>query len=153
MISRRQFLTVVTAVGASSITGCLGDGSGGEESSDETDIVNEETSEVSMSGSQFHPRNIHVDVGTTVTWVNEDSTDHTVTNASDNWRFDETVTGGESVEYTFEDSGVYDVYCSFHGFENLTGMSMKIGVGEATIENPLGDTGGDDSDSNIGGYY
>ena len=95
-----------------------------------------------MVDSQFDPRNVRVDVGATVTWTNEDVAGHTVTNASDNWSFDETVDGGATASHAFEASGVYDVYCRFHGTADLTGMSMKVAVGDATIDQPLGAGGG-----------
>lgn len=132
---RRQFIATSASVALPVAAGCLDSSSGGGGASVE------ETSNVSMTGSQFRPRNIHVDAGTAVTWANQDSTRHTVTSASDNWSFDETVSGGGSLEHTFDESGVYDVYCRLHGSSDLSGMSMKIGVGDATIESPVG--GGD----------
>lgn len=96
------------------------------------------TSDVSLDDSQFDPRNIHVPVGTTVTWTNETSTAHTVTAASENWSFDEEISGYGAAEFDFTESGVYDVYCRFHGAADLTGMSMKVGVGDASIDAPLG---------------
>jgi len=136
MISRRQILVTT----ATAVAGCAG-GAGGQG-------AGQETSDVSMTDSQFRPRNIHVDTETTVTWTNEDSRAHTVTSASDNWSKDTTVAPGEETTHTFGDSGVYDVYCTYHGSSELTGMSMKVGVGDATIENPVG---GDDGDG--GGAY
>lgn len=126
----------LTAVGSATLAGCTSGSTGGG--------TVEETSEVAMVDQQFQPRNVHVDAGTTVTWSNEDDTTHTVTSASDNWEFDERVPGGGSVERAFEESGVYDVYCTLHGTPDLSGMSMKVGVGDASIEEPLasGDGGG-----------
>lgn len=145
MMERRRFLTAAASAAVATISGCTGgsDGGGGESASVE------ETSEVSLTGSQFQPRNIHVDAGTTVTWTNDDSFDHTVTSASDNWSKDTNVAGGEQTTHTFEESGVYDVYCTIHGSSDLSRMSMKVGVGDATIESPLG--GGGDNDG--GGVY
>lgn len=97
-----------------------------------------ETSTVDMVDFQFDPRNVHVDNGPEVTWINQDSTSHTVTNASDNWSKDTVVEGGGETTHTFTDSDVYDVYCRFHGSADLSGMSMKISVGDATIQDPLG---------------
>lgn len=141
----RRHLLGVTVAGSLSLAGCTGNGNGGGSDSGGGGNI-EETSQVSMTGSQFDPRNIHVDVGTTVTWTNDATHEHTVTSASDNWSFDERVPGGDAVEHAFEESGVYDVYCTIHGSSDLSGMSMKVGVGDATIENPLGTDGGD------GGY-
>lgn len=132
-MQRRRFLVVAGTAATAAAAGCLGGGTG---STGGGRVV--ETTDVSMVGSQFDPRNIHVDAGATVTWTNDDSAAHTVTNASENWTFDEEVAGGGSTAFTFEESGVYDVYCRFHGSADLTGMSMKVGVGDATIEQPLG---------------
>lgn len=135
-VTRRHLLGVAVA-GSLPLAGCAGNGgtSGGGGTV-------EETSQVSMTGSQFQPRNIHVDAGTTVTWTNEDGHEHTVTSASDNWSFDERVPAGDSVDHAFGESGVYDVYCTIHGSSDLSGMSMKVGVGDATIDNPLGTSAG-----------
>lgn len=153
-LSRRGFLRASGVVAAATaVAGCSGgSGGGGGDTTDGggSDAV-KETTEVAMTGSQFQPRNIHVDAGATVTWTNEDGYAHTVTAASDNWSFDEEVSGGGSVSHTFENSGVYDVYCKFHGSADLTGMSMKIAVGDATIEDPLGGGGGDETTTEGGG--
>ena len=99
---------------------------------------------VDMGGSEFDPRNLEIEVGTTVVWANQDSFGHTVTSASDNWSLDREVSGGGSTSFTFDAEGVYDVYCRFHGGEDLSGMSMKVAAGDATIDNPLGSGSGDD---------
>lgn len=133
-MQRRRFLAVAGWAVTAAAAGCLG--SGTDSTGDGGQVI--ETTDVSMVGSQFDPRNVNVDAGATVTWTNDDSAAHTVTNASVNWTFDEEVAGGGSTEFTFEESGVYAVYCRFHGSADLTGMSMKVGVGDATIEQPLG---------------
>ena len=141
---RRGVLGVTTAA-LGAIAGCAGNTG----NPDGATASVESTDTVSMTGSQFQPRNVHVDTGTTVTWRNEASFEHTVTSASDNWEKDTTVPAGEETTHTFEESGVYEVYCTLHGGSDLTGMSMKVGVGEATIESPVG--GGDDGGG--GGAY
>ncbi len=138
-MQRRKFLTTSATISIGISTGCL-EGDGQQENTEgkngQTSI--QETNSVSMVNSQFSPRNIHIDIGTTVTWTNDDGFGHTITSASDNWEKDTEVSGGGSTTYTFEESGVYDVYCRFHGSEDLSGMSMKIAVGNATIQSPLG---------------
>lgn len=154
-MKRRNVLEAASAIAAGLLAGCTGGGDGGGDGGEDGggDGSNvEETANIAMVGSQFDPRNARVDAGTTVTWTNEDSAGHTVTSASDNWDFDATVDGGGEATYTFEDSGVYDVYCRFHGSADLTGMSMKIAVGDATIESPLGGGSGS-SDGGSGGPY
>ncbi|MFB6136689.1 MAG: plastocyanin/azurin family copper-binding protein [Halobacteriaceae archaeon] len=111
--------------------------------------VVQETSEVTMGANQFHPRNIHVPTGTEVTWTNPQNYQHTVIPTTVNGQFEQwtigpeandgvTVGSGNSVNKTFEESGVYAVYCKIHGSPNLNGMSMKIAVGDAEIQQPLG---------------
>lgn len=130
-MKRREWLTSAVVFGTGLLAGCSGSGGG-----DDSPV--EETTTIAMVDSQFDPRNARVETGATVTWTNEDAAGHTVTNASDNWEMDVSVDGGESVTHTFDSSGVYDVYCRFHGSADLTGMSMKIAVGDASIASPLG---------------
>ncbi len=162
-LSRRRFVETGALVALGTVlAGCQGgDGNGGDGDSgdggdgDSGDGSSDPVETVEMVGSQFEPRNLEVDAGTTVTWVNQDSAAHTVTDASDNWSFDEQIDGGEEASFSFEDSGVYDVYCKFHGSADLSGMSMKIGVGGATIRSPLGggSGGSDGNDGGGGGAY
>lgn len=132
--NRRQVLESAGLGLSGLLAGCAGGSGSGP--------TVEQTTDVAMVDTQFDPRNVAVDAGATVTWTNEDGSDHTVTAASDNWNMDETVAGGGNASHTFEDSGVYEVYCRLHGSADLSGMSMKIGVGDATIEDPLGGGGG-----------
>lgn len=143
MASRRRLLATTAAVAVPTVSGCTG-GNGGSEGDGDTVV---ETAEVSMTGSQFEPRNIHVDAGTEVSWTNDDGVEHTVTSASDNWSKDTTVPAGGEATHSFDGGGVYDVYCTIHGVDDLSGMSMKVGVGDATIADPLGGGG------NGGGAY
>jgi plastocyanin len=84
--------------------------------------------EVTMISTTFRPEEITVAPGTTVTWINEDSFAHTVTSGTrDNPTdmFDETVDGGGSFSFTFEEPGTYDTFCEFH-----PGMSGVVVVEE-----------------------
>ncbi len=142
MKQRREFLRTAIAGSVVLIAGCAGTNEDEPESGSGGSLA-EETTTVSMTSSQFEPRNIHVETGATVTWQNGASADHTVTSASANWEQDAVVSSGEETTYTFEESGVYEVYCSYHGSADLTGMSMKVGVGDATIEDPLTESSDD----------
>lgn len=127
-LDRRTVLRMTSAGFVGLLSGC----SGGSNVKQTTDVT--------MVDTQFDPRNIHVDPGATVTWENEDSEAHTVSSASDNWSKDTEVGGGEQTTHSFEQDDVYHVFCRFHGTSDLSGMSMKIGVGDAVIEAPLGGT-------------
>lgn len=139
MASDRRSIVRLTGIGlAGVLAGCTGDAGSGDRGASI-----ERTTEVSMENTQFQPRNVSADAGATVTWTNRDDSVHTVTSASDNWSKDTEVAGGEQAAHTFEQDGVYDVYCRNHGSADLSGMSMKVGVGDATIEDPLGGGGSD----------
>ncbi|MEF8785087.1 MAG: cupredoxin domain-containing protein [Haloarculaceae archaeon] len=138
--TRRTLIGAVSAGLAIGVAGCNSNGDSG------SNVSIEQTTSVTMTENQFDPRNIHVDTGATVTWTNEDSSAHTVTSGSDNWRKNTEVAADDETTHTFEQDGVYDAYCQFHGSDDLSGMSMKIGVGDDTISDPLGE-----NDSTAGG--
>ena len=104
----------------------------------------------------YSPADISVPVGTTVTWVNQDSVGHTVTEGDPNSpkaanlrAFDsseEALTGkvalmgpGESWSYTFTALGTYEYYCIVHpymiGYITVTsasGSNATRGYGQLT---------------------
>lgn len=61
----------------------------------------------------FNPTSLTVKAGTTVTWVNKDSTTHTV--ISDNGAFTSgDLSPGLNYTYTFNNTGTYPYHCSIH---------------------------------------
>lgn len=61
----------------------------------------------------FNPTSLTVKAGTTVTWVNKDSTTHTV--ISDNGAFPSgDLNPGSNYTYTFNKTGTYPYHCSIH---------------------------------------
>jgi plastocyanin len=73
--------------------------------------------EVQIDNFAFVDETIEVSVGTTVTWVNGDSTRHTVTSgASDtaDGRFDGDFGAGETFSFTFEQAGEFPYFCDIH---------------------------------------
>jgi len=68
---------------------------------------------VMISGFAFDPDPIEITAGTTVTWTNMDSTDHTVT-------FDEgdddsgNLANGATYEETFDTAGTFTYHCNIH---------------------------------------
>ena len=73
-----------------------------------------------VSGTSFYiPLNLEVTRGTNVIWVNDDSVPHTVQSQNDKGEIiglfnSAPLQTGETFEYTFDESGVYNYYCSFH---------------------------------------
>ncbi|QLH07330.1 cupredoxin domain-containing protein [Nitrosopumilus ureiphilus] len=67
----------------------------------------------------YLPLNLEISKGTSVTWVNDDSVLHNIQSldASGNvidWFNSSPLNTGDKFEFTFEESGVYKYYCSFH---------------------------------------
>jgi plastocyanin len=79
---------------------------------------------VTISGSSFGG-DFTISAGSTVTFVNNDSVGHTVTNgengtAAADALFDEALADGGTFEFTFDTPGVYLVTCRIHSTMNLT---------------------------------
>ena len=82
------------------------------------------------SASEFYvPPEITVSSGTTVTWTNDDSTIHTVTEGTPGGAgatpaFDSSIIApGATWENTFDTAGEFDYYCTLHPF-----MTGKVTV-------------------------
>lgn len=67
----------------------------------------------------FQPRRITVHPGTTVTWTNDSSADHTVTADSGAWS-SSTISHRQSYRRTFTKPGRYEYVCGLHGY--MTGI-------------------------------
>lgn len=125
------FITLIvslTMIGcSSSASGPGGDGNGnGGGGGDGEPAPNE----VEMVGQDFTPDSIEVEVGTTVTWVNESSLTHTVTsgtNGQHDGKFDSgNVSPGEEYSYKFDEVGEYPYYCIPHVNNGMTGIVTVV---------------------------
>jgi plastocyanin len=69
---------------------------------------------VANTGSNsYNPNPLEVNVGETVTWINDDSVIHTAT--STDGTFDSGIMrNGQSFSYTFDTAGEYPYYCTLH---------------------------------------
>ena len=67
-------------------------------------------------GNSYNPNLIEIKVGDTVTWINNDSSPHTVTTSSSNdSNFDSGVLrNGEAFSFTFDKEGQYSYFCTLH---------------------------------------
>lgn len=75
----------------------------------------------------FSPRDITVQAGTTVVWVNNGQMPHTVT--ADDGSFDSgTLNAGATYSHTFTAAGTYSYHCSFHGSSGGIGMAGTVTV-------------------------
>lgn len=73
------------------------------------------TDKVSIADMAFSPADITVKAGTTVTWTNNDSVAHTVTeNDGKDGPGSSPISPGKSYNFTFKKAGIYDYICSIH---------------------------------------
>jgi hypothetical protein len=80
-----------------------------------------------MTGNCFEATVLHVDPGTEVTWVNEDTYAHTVTGVGGTWGDFTELERGDMVSYRFEGNGVYVYSCIIH-----PGMVGAVVVGDGS---------------------
>ena len=99
------------------------------------------TRTVTMPGKAYDPSHLDVLVGTTVTWKNEDSINHTVTADGDAFASGYVPPGG-SFTFTFAQQGRYAFHCTIHKFMRgevdvfglvLTGPEGAVGAGGRVV--------------------
>lgn len=80
---------------------------------------------VTVLDNEFSPKQLHINVGDTVTWTNNGQVAHTVT-ADDN-KFDSgNIDAGKTYSHTFTAPGTYAYYCALHGGAGGVGMAGVI---------------------------
>jgi len=73
-----------------------------------------------VTGAGFYsPLNLEIPIGTSVTWVNDDSVPHNIQSVDEKGNVIQLFNSpplntGDRFEFTFEEEGVYNYYCSFH---------------------------------------
>jgi plastocyanin len=71
------------------------------------------TEEIMLLNTAFSPLEKTISKGTKVRWVNHDPYAHTVT--SDDNIFDSgNLNGGQTFEYTFNNTGTFNYHCNYH---------------------------------------
>ena len=70
---------------------------------------------VANSGSNsYNPNPIEIKVGDMVTWINDDSSPHTVTSSNDSTFDSDIMRRGETFSFTFDNVGEYPYFCTLH---------------------------------------
>jgi plastocyanin len=86
--------------------------------------------EVSIIDFSFQPATIEVAIGSTVTWTNDDSVDHTVTATEGS--FNSGVMGaGDAFAQTFDTPGTFEYFCAIH--PSMQGAIIVSEADEATV--------------------
>ncbi|SIR74681.1 hypothetical protein SAMN05421858_3587 [Haladaptatus litoreus] len=127
--NRREFVRTVTgaAVGfITSLSGCLGSS------------PVKETNSIKITEDGFSPRNVKVDMKSSVTWENRGEKTHVIMSASSNWNFEVKIEPGQLTHHQFFSEGVYKVVDKEGGSaKDFKGIRMKIAVGDAKIQSPV----------------
>jgi plastocyanin len=106
-------LTVIVLTACSSVSGTTSKTTATSTSSGNT---------VTLANFAFSPATLNIQVGTTVSWTNNDSTTHTVT--SDSGIFDSgNLAPNATFSYTFNTAGTFAYHCAIH-----TSMTGKVVV-------------------------
>jgi len=71
---------------------------------------------IEIRGFSFQPASITVPAGTTIAWINQDGSKHTVTSNSGTFESGYLGAGGEFV-FTFKEAGAYPYHCQMHSSE------------------------------------
>src|SRR6185436_3155630 len=99
------------------------------------------TRTVTMPGKLYDPTQLSVLVGTSVTWKNDDSINHTVTADGDAFSSGYLPPGG-AFTFTFAKQGRYAFHCTIHKFMRgevdvfglvLTGPEGAVGAGQRVV--------------------
>ena len=91
---------------------------------------------VKVVDDEFSPRVLRVEPGTTVIWESGGANNHNVIASNGSWQAISSdyfeygiITKGDQYEHTFNEPGVYEYYCPYHGTNNK-GMVGTIVVGD-----------------------
>ena len=89
---------------------------GNPSSNSQTSTTNTTTStealnKISIKNFAFNPGTLTVPVGTTVTWTNEDSTNHQIKSATFN---SAVLSNGATFSFKFDQAGSFDYSCAIH---------------------------------------
>lgn len=69
--------------------------------------------QVTVEGFAYHPANLTVPIGTTVTWTNKDGAPHSSTSDDGLWDSSR-LSQGDSYSHTFDQVGIFNYHCSIH---------------------------------------
>jgi plastocyanin len=102
----------------------VADDAGGADDADDADDVDDDDSaaapatapaNVTIEGFAFNPQTIEISAGDTVTWTNNDSAQHTVTQDPAGSGFASgNLSQGATFENTFDTPGTFDYFCEIH---------------------------------------
>lgn len=119
------FLGIIMVLGVVAVSGCTSQSQSGNT--------------VTIQNMAFNPQTLNVKVGTTVTWINNDTVTHDVT--SDTGLFTSgNLTHGMSYNYTFNQTGNYTYHCAIH--PSMTGSIVVTSTAPTSTGSSNNNSGG-----------
>jgi plastocyanin len=121
----------IAVLGAAVVFACLGGFSSAGASGGggcPPPITNGSTALALIKNWCYSPTVLHIEPGTTVTWVNRDPVAHTITGANRAWGSYRQVRRGRAMAFRFNRAGVYPFYCVIH-----VGMVGTVVVGDGDV--------------------
>ncbi len=113
MTKRITTATTILLLAVLLLAACGGGGDGDKTTTPTTTTPS--TNTVTIKNLSFKPDFITVPVGTTITWVNDDSVSHAV--VSDTGVWDSNSMGkGDTFRFTFNQAGTFTYHCRPHAF-------------------------------------
>ncbi len=108
-------LALASACGGGMMGGGMqGQMHGGGNQAPQTPVISDASQvTVEISDFDFFPRDLTVQQGSIVTWVNGDAVPHDATDEAGDWGTG-TITLGESATLTFDSPGTYQYLCTIH---------------------------------------
>jgi plastocyanin len=86
-----------------------------------------DTAHVTIRGSRFHPRHLHIAPGTVVVWTNADPLVHTASDRDGDWG-SPGLLAGDRFAHKFDDLGEFPYLCLPH--PHMTGVVRVEAVGK-----------------------
>ena len=112
---RRALLPAAGLLVSVALAGCGGSSSGGGTPTAAPASVASGTATVTIQSFGFHPSSITVTAGTKVTWVQKDTTPHTVKGSGASaFLHSSPLNQGQTYTATFSKPGTYNYICSIH---------------------------------------
>jgi plastocyanin len=106
--------------------------------------VRAQDTSVSIVDNAFGSTSITVEAGSTVTWTNNGSNNHTVT-ADDGSFGSGTLGSGGSYSFTFNSPGTYAYHCEIH--PSMTAQVVVVAAAADTGDDDMGDDSADTGDT------
>jgi plastocyanin len=76
--------------------------------------TNNKSNTITIKDYFFDPPSLNVTKGTTVTWTNQGSAQHTVVSDTEGIFTSGQISNGQSFTYTFNTTGTFDFHCGNH---------------------------------------